>query len=211
MERRFLLFGRLPDRLVILLPVFALLLATIVGSATANGFAKPTQPNLCTVTKLSSELSEPPDVDVSSLPIDASGERELIIGVHSHGDVFCYRYTLNGVTYIAAPTIRVHRGEHFALRIANDIRGQSKGEFAASSSLPPCKPMSMPEAHITHYVGYLNHTLDDIWMPKLAVDTNIHLHGFEGPASEENVFLSTLSTPMHACEYHITIPKTQPP
>ena len=43
------------------------------------------------------------------------------------------------------------------------------------------------------------------------VDTNIHLHGFEGPAAEENIFLSTLSTPMHACEYRITIPATQPP
>jgi FtsP/CotA-like multicopper oxidase with cupredoxin domain len=42
-------------------------------------------------------------------------------------------------------------------------------------------------------------------------DTNIHFHGFEGPADEENVFLSTLSTPTHACEYLITIPRTQPP
>ena len=43
------------------------------------------------------------------------------------------------------------------------------------------------------------------------VDTNVHLHGFEGPPVDENIFLSTLSTPMHACEFHVTIPATQPP
>ena len=57
----------------------------------------------------------------------------------------------------------------------------------------------------------LNHTIDDSYMSVKPVDTNIHLHGFEGPAAEENIFLSTLSTPMHACEYRITIPATQPP
>jgi FtsP/CotA-like multicopper oxidase with cupredoxin domain len=43
------------------------------------------------------------------------------------------------------------------------------------------------------------------------LDVNLHLHGFEGPPEQENVFLSTLSTPAHACEYDITIPSTQPP
>jgi hypothetical protein len=43
------------------------------------------------------------------------------------------------------------------------------------------------------------------------LDVNLHLHGFEGPPSQEDVFLSTLSTPAHACEYDITIPRTQPP
>ena len=68
----------------------------------------------------------------------------------------------------------------------------------------------MPAPITHHYVGYLNHTIDDRWMAMAPIDTNIHLHGYEGPESEENIFLSTLSTPMHACEYHITIPRTQP-
>ena len=71
--------------------------------------------------------------------------------------------------------------------------------------------MAMPSARTIHYVGYLNHTIDDRYMHAHPVDTNIHLHGFEGPADEENIFLSTLSTPMHACEYRVTIPRTQPP
>ncbi|MGH8361888.1 MAG: multicopper oxidase domain-containing protein, partial [Gammaproteobacteria bacterium] len=60
-------------------------------------------------------------------------------------------------------------------------------------------------------MGYLNHVIDDRYFAPKPIDTNLHLHGFEGPASEENIFLSTLSTPMHACEYRVTIPRTQPP
>lgn len=69
----------------------------------------------------------------------------------------------------------------------------------------------MPFATTTHYVGYLNHTIDDRYLRGRPVDTNVHLHGFEGPADEENIFLSTLSTPMRACEYRIAIPRSQPP
>ena len=163
----------------------------------------------------SGTLFEPPNVDVWSLPLNASGERELILGVHRVGHPgnhrFCYRYSFKGAVQTVAPTIRVRRGEHFALRIVNDISTSSEGERVASSAIPPCKPMQMPPAAVTHYVGYLNHTIDDQYVSVPPIDTNVHLHGFEGPAIEENIFLSTLSTPMHACEYHITIPKTQPP
>jgi FtsP/CotA-like multicopper oxidase with cupredoxin domain len=109
-----------------------------------------------------------------------------------------------------APTIRVHPGEHFAVRIVNEIAGASKGEAVASTAIPACMPMAMPAATTTQYVGYLNHTIADRYASMPQADTNLHLHGFEGPATEENPFLSTLSTPMHACEYHITIPPTQP-
>jgi len=43
------------------------------------------------------------------------------------------------------------------------------------------------------------------------IDANIHFHGFEGPSSQDDVFVSALSTPEHACEYELTVPVTQPP
>lgn len=152
----------------------------------------------------------PPNVDMWHAPVDASGLHELILGVHKDGDGFCYHYTLGGTRYVASPTIRVHPGERFAIRIADDVVSQARGESVPSTALPPCKPMMMPDAPVEHWMGYLNHVIDDRVMPIAALDTNLHLHGFEGPASMENVFLSTLSTPMHACEYDVTVPLTQP-
>jgi FtsP/CotA-like multicopper oxidase with cupredoxin domain len=159
----------------------------------------------------SSELVEPPNVEVWKLPLDDRGENELILAVHKDGERYCYRYKWDGAVQTVAPTIRTKRGEHFAIRIVNDLAGPSRGENASSSAIPPCMAMHMPPATTTHYVGYLNHTIDDRWMHRSPIDTNLHLHGFEGPPAEENIFLSTLSTPMHACEYHVTIPRTQPP
>lgn len=144
-------------------------------------------------------------------PVDASGVHELILGVHRDGDRFCDRFTWNGTLYTDSPTIRVHRGERFAIRIADDIVSQAPGETVASTALPACKPMIMPPAPVQHWVGYLNHVIDDRSFSMPPVDTNLHLHGFEGPASMENIFLSALSSPMHACEYDVTIPRTQPP
>ncbi|HTU83556.1 MAG TPA: multicopper oxidase domain-containing protein, partial [Candidatus Acidoferrales bacterium] len=160
------------------------------------------------------ELVEPPDVEVWKLPVNANGEHELVLTVRADGkgdsQRFCYHYAIAGVDYSIAPVLRVRRGEHFALRVVNEISGPSKAAWVASNAIPQCMPMPMPPAVTNHYVGYLNHTIDDRWMPVVPVDTNIHLHGYEGPASEENIFLSTLSTPLHACEFNITIPATQP-
>ncbi len=146
-------------------------------------------------------------------PVDASGEHELILAVHtdSSSGQFCYTYRWHGIEHTVAPVIHMQRGEHFAIRIVNDIASQSPGENVPSTSIPPCKPMVMPKVPVQHWIGYLNHTTDDRFFRIKPLDTNLYLHGFEGPASEENIFLSTLSTPMHACEYHITIPRTQPP
>jgi FtsP/CotA-like multicopper oxidase with cupredoxin domain len=144
-------------------------------------------------------------------PLDAQGEHELILTVHKDGDRYCYRYRWDGAVQTVAPTIRVKPGERFAIRIVNEIAGPAGGETVASNALPPCKPMMMPDPPVHHWVGYLNHTIDDRRMPIAGLDVNLHLHGFEGPATMENVFLSSLSTPMHACEYDITIPVTQPP
>ncbi len=118
---------------------------------------------------------------------------------------------LNGVAQDSAPILRAHRGERFALRIVNELRGPASGATLPASALAPCSPRSMPAMMPKQYAGYLNHTIRSRAMPMPDTDVNLHLHGFEGPAAQENVFLSTLSTPMHACEYDITIPATQPP
>ncbi|MBV8155774.1 MAG: multicopper oxidase domain-containing protein [Candidatus Eremiobacteraeota bacterium] len=160
---------------------------------------------------LAGAFVEPSRLNVWTLPKDAGGRNELVLGVHKDRDRYCYRYSVGRTVYTGSPVIVVTPGERFDLRIANDISGQSPGEFVASNALPPCEPMPMPHAETVQYVGYLNHSIDDMWMPKLAVDTNIHLHGFQGPAIAENIFLSTLSTAMRACEYHIDVPRSQPP
>ncbi|MBV8530552.1 MAG: multicopper oxidase domain-containing protein [Candidatus Eremiobacteraeota bacterium] len=187
------------------------------GPANATSAAGPAaaRASVCGAYGGPHELVEPPDVDVWNLPLNATREHELVLAVHTDGhgasQRFCYRYEWNGTVQTVAPTIRVRRGEHFAMRIVNEIGGPSKAERVASTAIPRCMPMTMPAPITNYYVGYLNHTIDDRYMDAAPVDTNIHLHGYEGPASEENIFLSTLSNPMHACEYHVTIPATQPP
>lgn len=170
------------------------------------------KPPICG-TVATGPLAEPPNVDVWKQPLDANGLHEVVLAVHNDekGARFCYRYRANGVVQTKSPALHVHAGERFAIRIVNDISSQSKGEFVSSRDIPPCKPMPMPSAPVAHYSGYLHHTIEDRYLPMTGNDTNIHLHGFQGPPSQEDIFLSTLSTPMHACEYAVTIPATQPP
>ena len=195
----------------------AFLVLTGIGGAAAGSGSPPAHVRISPCGPLADAgiFEEPPNVDVWSLPLNASGDHELIMAVHRMGHPgnhrYCYKYTWNGAVHTVAPTLRVRRGERFALRIVNDLSSPSKGESVASTAIPPCAPMPMPASTVTHYAGYLNHTIDDSYMAPQAMDTNIHLHGFEGPAVQEDIFLSTLSTPMHACEYVITIPQTQPP
>jgi FtsP/CotA-like multicopper oxidase with cupredoxin domain len=198
-------------------PWLGTIVLSLLGAAsTSPGLAAPaaSHPLVCGPFGASRELVEPPDIEVWKLPLNAGGEHELILAVRTDGkglsQRFCYRYEWDGAVQTAAPTIRVRRGEHFALRVVNEISAPSTGAHVASTAIPACMPMAMPAPITHHYAGYLNHTIDDRWMAMAPVDTNIHLHGYEGPESEENVFLSTLSTPMHACEYHITIPPSQP-
>lgn len=156
---------------------------------------------------------EPQEVDMWDAPVDASGEHELILAVHNDegGDRFCYTYRWQGVQHTVAPVVHMRRGETFDIRLVNDIASQSPGETAPSTDIPACKPMQMQNVPVQHWVGYLNHVVDDRDVEMKPLDTNLHLHGFEGPASAENVLLSTLSTPLHACEYRVTVPLTQPP
>jgi FtsP/CotA-like multicopper oxidase with cupredoxin domain len=157
---------------------------------------------------------EPPSLSMRAMPVDDRGDHELILAVHEVNDRFCYHYRSGGAWHIGAPAIHVQPGERFAIRVVNDIRSQSSGERVAASKLAPCRPVMTMASMFTpvhRYVGYLNHTLDDRMMNASDNDTNIHFHGFEGPAEQDDPFLSTLSTPMHACEYVLTVPKTQTP
>lgn len=171
----------------------------------------PTATGTCGPIGHAHNVIEPPAVDMWKAPMDASGEHELILAVHRDGRRFCYTYLWHGALHTTAPVIHMRRGESFAIRLVNEISGPSLGESVPSTAIPPCKPMLMPTVPVEHWVGYLNHTIDDRFFRVKPLDTNLHPHGFEGPASEEDIFLSTLSTPMHACEYRITIPHTQPP
>jgi FtsP/CotA-like multicopper oxidase with cupredoxin domain len=152
-----------------------------------------------------------PQIEVASLPRDDQGLPEVILHVARDRDRFCYRYTIAGVEQHVPPVLRMHRGEHFAIRIVNDLTGAAKGATLAASAIPACMPMPMPMREARAGAGYLNHT--QFYEPNSAMrptDVNLHLHGFQGAALQENVFLSTLSTPAHACEFAITIPRTQP-
>ncbi len=195
--------------------VLAVMLCWIASLAPDTTLAATAPPiaSACGPITHSREVVEPQAVDMWDAPVDTSGEHELILAVHQDqgGNRFCYVYRWHGVVHSVAPAIHVRRGERFAIRIVNDIAGQSPGESVPSTEITPCKPMDMPPTPVEHWVGYLNHVIDDRNFEMQPLDTNLHLHGFEGPASEENVFLSTLSTPMHACEYRITIPRSQPP
>ncbi|WHZ19003.1 MAG: Multicopper oxidase [Rhodanobacteraceae bacterium] len=196
-------------------PVLLLLLLCAAGLMPRTSLAATAPPaaGACGPVAPSPVLVEPQAVDMRDAPINASGEHELILAVHMDegGNRFCYVYRWLGVVHTTAPAIHVRRGERFAIRIVNDIASQSLGESVPSTAIPACKPMAMLDAPVQHWVGYLNHTIDDRDFEMKPLDTNLHLHGYEGPASDENVFLSTLSTPMHACEYRITIPRSQPP
>ena len=156
-------------------------------------------------------LREPPQVYASALPLNDLGDHELIMRVRRDGDRFCYRYTLDGETYNRAPALHVEPGERFALRIVNAISGPARGLTLGASALPQCLPQRMPAIRAQHFVGYLDRITYSRHLRVADLDTNVHLHGFQGPASQENVFLSTLSTPDHACEYVVTIPIAQPP
>jgi FtsP/CotA-like multicopper oxidase with cupredoxin domain len=188
--------------------VFALPLLGAGTTAAPTLSSKP--PPICGALVSTHAVVEPPDVDVRTLPKNAAGEPELILNVHRDGPRYCYRYSINGTAETIAPTIRVHRGDRFALRIVNSIASANNADRAASNAIAPCMPMAMAQPQTVHYVGYLNHRIDDRFVRMPKNDTNIHLHGFQGAASEENVFLSTLSTPRRACEYTIAIPRTQP-
>ncbi|HET6893773.1 MAG TPA: multicopper oxidase family protein [Candidatus Baltobacteraceae bacterium] len=173
--------------------------------------AAPPRAAICGSPMPAGSLARPPEIEVSSLPLDDRGLHELILRVAQDKERFCYLYTFQGRAQNAAPVLRMRSGERFALRIVNEIQGPASGATLAASAIPPCSPAPMKMEEPRAFAGYLGHTFYARNAVMKATDVNIHLHGFQGPASEENVFLSTLSTPEHACEYDITVPKTQPP
>lgn len=192
------------------------LVALLCGSAflpTASAAPESAAPKQtpCGGPFRSGAIDEPPQVDVGALPLNDLGRHELILRVVRQGDRFCYRYAVAGVEQRRAPVLRVHRGETFAVRLVNELRGPAPGATMAAASLPACKPSAMADMPARRFVGYMNHTIETRSMTVKDVDANLHFHGFQGPPGEEDVFLSTLSTPAHACEYVLTIPQTQPP
>lgn len=182
-----------------------------VPASHAPARALTPKPGPCGMPAPAGALAAPPQIDVGALPRDDRGRHELILRVRRDRDRFCFAYTNDGVQQSVAPVIRVHRGERFALRMVNELSGPAKGGALPASAILPCKPPVMPAMMPRNFAGYMNHTIHAAQMNARDVDVNIHLHGFEGPALQENVFLSTLSTPMHACEFDITIPQSQPP
>ena len=159
----------------------------------------------------SGELVEPAIIDISALPRDSLGRRELILSAVHSGERFCYRYLWKGAERYGVPTLRVHRGERFVLRLVNELSNPAPAAAMSAARLAKCQPASMPQVKPQIFSGYLHHALYARDMTMEPTDVNIHLHGFQGPAEQENVFLSTLSTPARACEYELTIPRTQPP
>jgi len=190
--------------------IFAFQLAAAGGTAGAASQATPAK-NLCGAPLSPGPIVEPPQIEMSSLPLSDRGQHELVLNVVRAGDRFCYRYALDGVAQSAAPILRVHPGETFAVRIVDELHGAAPGATMAASALAPCKPQSMPDMMPHEYVGYMNHLIESRMMSVPDVDVNLHFHGFEGSPLQDDVFLSALTTPAHACEYELTVPLTQPP
>ena len=167
---------------------------------------------MCGGAVRSGPIQEPLEIHTSSLPVDDRGWHELILRVYKSGERFCYRTSISGTETAQSPVLRVHAGDRFAVRIVNELDGPASGATIAASALPHCGPMPMPQMAPQLSLGYMNHTIRSQPMPPMADnDVNMHFHGFEGAASQENVFLSSLSTREHACEFELTIPQTQPP
>lgn len=199
-------------RLRLLLAALLCFSAALFSAPRAHARPQTPKAAICGSPIAPGALAAPPEVEMSSLPLDDLGRHELILRVARAGDRFCYRYELNGVEEHVSPVLLVHRGERFALRLVNELRGPATGATMRASALAPCMPKMMKNVVPRPFVGYLNHTIyARSMMPMPIVDVNMHFHGFQGPPQQENVFLSTLSTPAHACEYDVTIPRTQPP
>ena len=194
-----------------LITVVILFVFAAVSQAHAHVASVVARTSPCTVIDTGETVQNPPSVQMWRMPKNDRGVHELILSVHRDGDRFCYNYELDGATRHRTPVIHVRPGESFAIRLVNDISSQAKGEFVNASSLPHCAPMPIHEGPLEHFSGYLNHTVDFRPVNMKPVDTNLHVHGFEGSPYEDNIFLSTLSSPMHACEYVYHLPATQPP
>ena len=142
----------------------AIVVTVIVGASLAPNVpsvaATPQQkPNTlpCGGPMRSGAIDEPPQIEMASLPLDDLGRHELILHVVRKGNRFCYRYTLAGVVENRAPVLRVHRGETFAIRLVNELRGPAPGATMATSALASCAPGPMPPMSPQTFNGYMNH------------------------------------------------------
>lgn len=191
----------------------AALFGLIVAGTKSSPASAPPAANAqrCEPPVAPGEIAEPRQIEAAALPVDDQGRHELVLRVVREGLRFCYHYTFDGADQADAPVLRVRRGETFAIRLVNELDGPAPGATMAASALAPCTPQMMPDVKPETFVGYMNHPAVARPMTMKDLDVNLHLHGFQGPERDENIFASTLSTPAHACEYAITIPQTQPP
>ncbi len=195
----------------VLFAVVASTLALLLVPAPFANAAPENRPALCGGPVPPGPLVQPPSLEMSSAPLDDQGVHELILRAYNAGERFCFRYELRGREEHVAPILLVHPGETFAIRIVNELDGPAPGATMPASALPPCSPMSMKVVPKRRFVGYMDHELVTETMSMKDVDVNLHLHGFEGSAHQDDPFLSSLSTPAHACEYVYSVPLTQPP
>ncbi len=176
---------------------------------------------------LPTELPQLPQVVVDSLPRDSEGFHKLTLTARntwyhsgrSNASRYCYTWhDARGAEHSVPPVIRVRAGDKLALDLVNRLT-DGPGVHAMASTMSPgepetkCPPMDMPggtPARIPN--GYLGHpyvTFGPTPTPS-SQDTNIHMHGFLGPPQQDNVFLSTLRSPGHACLYRYVIPTAGP-
>ncbi len=162
-------------------------------------------------------LVEPPDVDVSALPLECR-RRTRADPCGTQGRPRRRPAILLSLrmgrwrTKTSRRRFARQSRRALCLRIVNDLRDRAAAKARRQAAIPRVCRCRMPAPATARYVGYLNHTIEDRWTPRSPLDTNVHFHGYEGPPErEENIFLSTLSTPMHACEYHVTIPRLSRP
>jgi len=76
---------------------FGLVLVLLWGGTSptaslAAGKARPAPDMSCRPPAVTHDLVEPPDVETWNLPVDASGERELVLAVYKDSQRYCYRY-----------------------------------------------------------------------------------------------------------------------
>lgn len=191
--------------------IAAVCAAVLTAGLYGHGRAAAPLSSPCTFADSGATVEHPPAVDMWRMPKNDLGVHELVLSVHRDGDRFCYNYRADGANHRKTPVIHVRPGEVFAIRLVNDVPSQAKGEFVNAAALPRCMPMPVHEGPVEHFAGYLNHIVDERPVEMKPVDTNLHMHGFEGSEAEDDIFLSTLSSPMHACEYVYRLPLTQPP
>ncbi|HET7815090.1 MAG TPA: multicopper oxidase domain-containing protein, partial [Candidatus Baltobacteraceae bacterium] len=153
-------------------------------------------------------FKEPPSIRVWQVKRANDGLPHVALKVEASGPRYCFRD--ENAAYEDAPVLRVRPGDRFVLRLINELPRKKHGhDMQMPQRASSCAPMAMTGPKPRKFMGYLNHVAYERYVAMPDEDVNIHLHGFTGPPSQENVFLSSVTS--RACDYDITIPRTQIP